>query len=123
MRLSLTNVARIAFWMALVFAITMALLPRPPEVAPEVGDKVMHMLAFATLAGLARIGFPSASDWRILERLSFVGALIEVFQTIPSLHRDGDALDWVADTAAVAAVLIALVLWRWLSVHRSSRGS
>jgi len=68
-------------------------------------DKFEHMLAFATLALIARLAWRSVSAWRILERLSFFGALIEVFQSIPSLHRDCDPRDWVADTVAAAVVL------------------
>ena len=45
---------------------------------------------------------------RILERLSFVGALIEVVQSIPQLHRDCDIRDWIADTAAIAVMLLIL---------------
>jgi hypothetical protein len=51
--------------------------------------------------------------WRIAERLSFFGALIEVSQSIPSLHRDCDIRDWFADTAAILLVTGALALWRW----------
>ena len=103
---------RVVFWLALVFAVTMALLPHPPDVAPNVGDKWLHMTAFATLALLARFGFPDTSDLGLGERLSFLGALIEVFQSIPALGRDCDPLDWVADTAAVAVVLAVLALAR-----------
>lgn len=103
--MTLLTAARAAFIAALAFTVTMALLPQPPDLAPGVGDKYMHMLAFATLAGLARAGWPSAPDLTIAERLSFLGAMIEVFQSIPALHRDCDPLDWAADTAAVLAVL------------------
>ncbi|MBA3896207.1 MAG: hypothetical protein H0X36_03525 [Sphingomonadaceae bacterium] len=96
------------FWLALAFAVVMALLPKPPHLL-ELRDKWQHMLAFATLAGLARFAFPQAPNLRIAERLSFTGALIEVLQAIPALHRDCDILDWVADTAAI---LIALALIR-----------
>lgn len=94
------------FAVAALAALVMALLPKPPEVAIDrFGDKFEHMLAFATLALLARLAWRAASAWRILERLSFFGALIEVFQSIPSLHRDCDPKDWVADTVAAAVVL------------------
>jgi hypothetical protein len=96
------------FWLALVFAVTMALLPHPPKLAGEVGDKWQHMAAFAALAILARFAWPKAAAAMIVERLSFVGALIEVFQSIPVLHRDCDPLDWVADTAAAALVIAIL---------------
>ena len=47
--------------------------------------------------------------WRIAERLSFVGALIEVVQSVKWLHRDCDIRDWAADTIAILVVLG--VLW------------
>jgi hypothetical protein len=49
---------------------------------------------------------------RLLLGLSLFGAFIEVVQAIPALHRDTDIWDWVADTAAVAAVLALVWLWR-----------
>jgi hypothetical protein len=108
-----TLLLRAAFAAASAFALTMALLPKPPKVPIDAfGDKFEHMLAFATLALLARLAFPRASAWRLLERLSFFGALIEVFQAIPALHRDCDWHDWVADTIAIAAMLALLGLWQ-----------
>jgi VanZ family protein len=107
---------RFVFWTALIFAVTMALIPKPPAVLGEVGDKYQHMLAFATLAVLASAAYPRAGWSRIAERLSFLGALIEVLQSIPALHRDCDIMDWVADTGAilVALALVALIRRLWL---------
>ncbi len=105
------------FWAALALAVTMALLPRPP-VTPidRFGDKFQHMLAFATMTGLATVAFPRAPLLRIGERLSFLGALIEVCQSIPALGRDCDIRDWIADTLAIAVVLLlATALRRRLS--------
>lgn len=90
----------------------MALLPKPPQMLGELRDKYQHMLAFATLAGLAGVAMPRMSLWMIGERLSFLGALIEVFQAIPALHRDCDPVDWIADTVAVVAVLVLFKLLR-----------
>jgi hypothetical protein len=100
------------FWLALCLAVTIALLPHPPKLVGEIWDKWQHMAAFATLAAMARFGWPETAPVRILERLSFAGALIEVFQSIPALHRDCDPLDWLADTAAAALVLGILHLAR-----------
>ncbi|MBU6269109.1 MAG: hypothetical protein KGN34_16295 [Sphingomonadales bacterium] len=94
------------FFAAAMLAVVMALLPSPPNLMPHVGDKVQHMTAFAVLALLSRLGWRRAETLRILERLSFLGALIEVFQSIPALHRDCDPLDWLADTFAIAVVLL-----------------
>jgi len=97
--------ALVLFWLTLVFAVTMAVLPTPPSVPTDrFGDKFNHMLAFAVLTGLACVAWPTARRWRIVERLSFLGALIEVLQSIPALHRDCDIRDWIADTLAIMLV-------------------
>ncbi len=101
------------FWLALVVAVTMAVLPHPPHLPIDrFGDKFEHSLAFATLTVLADFAFPAAPRLRIAERLSFLGALIEVTQSIPALHRDCDILDWIADTLAILAVTGLIALWR-----------
>ncbi|MEP7007221.1 MAG: hypothetical protein ABI810_14650, partial [Sphingomonas bacterium] len=53
--------------------------------------------------------------FRLGERLSFLGAAIELLQSIPALHRDCDIRDWIADTIAVTIVLclVYLVRGRW----------
>jgi hypothetical protein len=99
---------RLAFYAAAVCTTVSALLPSPPF-APgfAYADKFEHFAIFAVLGGLALVGFPGASRRLIVERLSFFGAGIEVFQSIPALHRDCDPLDWATDTlGAIAAVLL-----------------
>src|ERR1700741_1530568 len=105
-RMTLERPARILFACALVFSLFMAFSPHPPALfLDRFGDKVEHMTDFGPMAVLARIGFPPAPSFRILERLSFVGALIEVFQAMPALHRDCDWKDWAADTVAIPVAL------------------
>lgn len=105
--------ARIAMWAAIVGAVTMALLPHPPHVPIDrFGDKFEHMLAFAVMALLAALAHPGTPPLRLGERLSFLGALIELFQSIPALHRDCDVRDWIADTISLAVVLTAFALVR-----------
>lgn len=104
--------AQILFWAAAAFAFVMAILPQPPAVPGEPNDKVQHIAAFATLALLGSFAYPRVSLLRLLASLSVFGALIEVVQAIPALHRDSDILDWLADTAAVIAVLLAVRWWR-----------
>ncbi|HEX8553755.1 MAG TPA: hypothetical protein VF695_03520 [Sphingomonas sp.] len=99
--------------LALTFAVTMAILPDPPHLPTTGwGDKINHMLAFALLALLAANAYPAEPLWRIGERLSFLGALIEVIQSIPGLHRDCDILDWIADTFAVSVLLLLVAAVR-----------
>ncbi len=96
-----------AFWLCLTGAVTLALLPHPPELR-ELSDKAQHMLAFGALAFLGAFAFPRFPKAHLAERLSFLGALVEVLQAIPSLHRDCDIRDWIADTIAIVAVLALL---------------
>lgn len=99
--------ARLLFWAAALFALVMALLPNPPQYPGEPGDKVQHMAAFATLALLGALAFPRLSLVRLGLGLSLFGALIEVAQAIPELHRDSELMDWVADSVAAAVILVA----------------
>ncbi len=101
------RIALLAFWLSLVGAVTLALLPHPPHV-PELNDKAQHMLAFGTMALLGAFAFPRFPRVHLAERLSFLGALVEVLQAIPALHRDCDIRDWIADTLAIIAVLVLL---------------
>ena len=104
---------RVAFWVALAFSLFMALDPKPPRIGPEhLWDKWYHIAAFATLAGLSALGWPRLPLLRLGEHLSFLGALIEVLQASPIIHRDCDIFDWVADTIAIAAVLSLIRLVR-----------
>ena len=90
----------------------MAIVPHPPEVPGEPNDKVQHIIAFATLSVLGSCAYPATALTQLLVRLSLFGALIEVVQAIPALHRDSDILDWLADTVAVAVVLLIIRWWR-----------
>jgi hypothetical protein len=107
------------FVAALAFTLLMAWLPRPPHLPIE-SDKFWHVTAFVTLSFLASFAFPNAPPARIGERLSFLGALIELVQNIPALHRDCDIMDWVADTIAIAVTLTIVLCVRRLLARRSS---
>lgn len=108
---------KVAFWAAALFAFVMAVLPHPPALPGEVSDKIQHVAAFATLAVLGSAAYPRAMPLRLLAGLSAFGALIEVVQAIPVLHRDSDVIDWIADTVAVLVVLALLAGWRRLRVR------
>lgn len=94
-----------AFWAALALTFVMASLPHPPRIPGDPVDKVQHIAAFAVLTALAHAAWPAISRLRLLIILSAFGALIEVVQAIPALHRDSDWRDWVADTAAIVVTL------------------
>lgn len=104
-----------AFWAALAFAFVMATLPHPPRIPGDPVDKVQHMAAFAVLTALAWAAWPAMPRLRLAIVLSAFGALIEVVQAIPALHRDSDWRDWVADTAAILVTLaIAAIIQRFV---------
>jgi hypothetical protein len=104
---------RLLFWGALLFAVVMALLPHPPRTPLDpFGDKVEHAAAFGFLSVLGSAGYARMPLFRLGERLSFLGALIEVTQSIPALHRDCDILDWLTDTLAIAVVLVIVAVVR-----------
>lgn len=117
--MSWTLLFRCAFWAAFAFASWFAVLPLPvlPEEAP--GDKILHMLAFATLSFLGSFAFPRLRPWIFALLLSAYGVLIELVQMIPALNRDAEFLDWVADTAAVMVTLAIVLGGRKLLVARA----
>ena len=107
------HLLRPLFWLLIVFALVMALLPKPPQLPIDrFGDKFEHMLAFAVLAGVANLAWQTRSRWAIALWLSGFGAAIELLQAISILHRDSDIRDWVADSIAIlaATVLVRLLL-------------
>jgi VanZ family protein len=106
---------QLLFVVACLVGVAYALMPKPPKLPTyQWGDKVEHILGFAALSFLAALAFPRMPPWRVIERLSFLGALIEVAQSIPGLGRDCDIRDWIADTVAVVVVtgVMALILPR-----------
>lgn len=102
---------RILFWAAAIFAFVMAVLPHPPMVE-HVSDKIQHIAAFVTLTVLAVAAYPRAELLRIAERLTLVGAVIEVVQSIPTLHRDCDIRDLLTDCLAIGVVMAIVVVYR-----------
>jgi VanZ family protein len=106
------------FAVALVASLVGALWPDPSSDQIFKSDKVLHMVAFATLAVFAVFSFPRANLIKLAIGLSIFGALIEVFQGLPVIGRDADAMDWVADMTGVIGVssafhLARLLLARW----------
>jgi VanZ family protein len=105
-------VLRLLFWAAALFALVMALIPRPPPVPGHPSDKVLHVLAFATLGLLGTFAYPRFRALQLIAALSLFGALIEILQGTALIHRDRDVFDWVADTVACGVVVLALRLWQ-----------
>ena len=100
---------RLLMWFLTGLTLTMAFLPQPPTtVVDQLGDKFQHMLAFAMLTSVALLGWPQSRRLQILVLLSMLGAIIELVQAIPALHRDSDWHDWLADTLSILAAIVIL---------------
>jgi VanZ family protein len=110
--------SRLVFWAAWAFSLVMAVLPHPPRIPGEPSDKVEHIAAFVTLGIVGAWAYPKTPLLQLLIRLSLFGALIELVQAIPSLSRDSDPLDWLADTVAAAVALGIVSWWRARSRKR-----
>jgi hypothetical protein len=110
---SLARLAKVAFFAALLFTFYSAVIP--PEHAMQLvpWDKAEHFIAFYALTGLAAAAFPRRHILAIAVLLSAFGALIEIVQGLPIVHRDKDFWDWVADTLAIAAALAPMLLVWW----------
>jgi hypothetical protein len=104
--------SRLLFWAATIFAFVMAVIPHPPQLPGHPSDKIQHILAFLVLATLGRWAYPKVRKREQLLALAGFGALIEMVQAIPALHRDSDPYDWVADVAAAFTVFVIVWLWR-----------
>jgi VanZ family protein len=110
------------FWAAATLAFVMAVLPQPPHLPGAPSDKIQHIAAFLVLGVLGGLAYRRVSVLRILFGLSCFGALIEVVQMIPVLHRDADVIDWVADTLSAGIALLLVHMWRRLSRKAGSGG-
>lgn len=94
------------FWMTVTVVYVLATIPIPVEATLGAGDKANHIAAFLTLTMLGRAAYPVQPRWKLALGLVLFGALIELTQAIPVLHRDANLGDWVADSIAVAVGLI-----------------
>lgn len=114
----LRRIFLVAFWAALIFAFVMAVLPKPPALPGEPGDKVQHIIAFVTLTALARLAYPRVRALTLLLAFALFGALIELAQMLPALGRTAALDDWLADVVATMVVLAVLDPARHLLARR-----
>jgi hypothetical protein len=109
----LIRLAQVGFFAALIFTFYSAVIPPKHALQLVPWDKAEHFIAFYALTGLAVAGFPKGRLWVIAVLLSSFGALIEIVQGLPIVHRDRDFWDWVADTIAIIAALSPMLLGWW----------
>ncbi len=117
----LVSLARGAFFAALAFTFYSAVIPPSRALQLVPWDKAEHFIAFYVLTGLAAAAFPLANLLLIAALLSGFGAMIEIVQGMPIVHRDMDFWDWVADTLAIIAALAPMLLVWWRGLFRSNQ--
>ena len=105
--------AQLAFWGAAAVTLFLAVKPETGEPPLIPWDKAAHFLAFYVLTLLAAAAFPRRPLLLLAIALSAYGAAIEVIQGLPMVARDSSFWDWVADTVAVGAALLPLLVPRW----------
>lgn len=113
---TLAVLAKVAFFAALSFTFYSAVIPPQHALQLVPWDKAEHFIAFYALTGLAAAAFPRRHLLVIALALSGFGALIEIVQGLPIVHRDKDIWDWVADTLAIGAALAPMLLVWWRRV-------
>jgi hypothetical protein len=109
----LIRLAQGLFFAALIFTFYSAVIPPAHALQLVPWDKAEHFIAFYALTGLGVAAFPRSRLWVIAVLLSAFGALIEIVQGLPIVHRDRDFWDWMADTLAIIAALSPMLLVWW----------
>ena len=91
-----TLLLRIAFYLACVVVLIVALAPVTGPAGTGV-DKLQHLGVFYGLTLLALVAHPRRNLLILAAGLSLFGALIEALQGLAIFARDRDIADWVAD--------------------------
>jgi VanZ family protein len=102
---------RLGFWLLLALALARALWP-DPYTEPVVGqmDKLVHAAAFYGLTLTAAAAHPRAPLIGVAAAMLGFGALVEILQAIPMLHRDASWLDLAADMVGILVALAPTLL-------------
>jgi hypothetical protein len=113
------RVFQFLFWIALTFALAKALILPRKMLRLFHWDKAEHFTAFYVLALLAAVAFPRRPLLSLAIALSALGAGIEVVQALPFVNRDSDFWDWFADTLAISAAFLPVMLTGWRAQIRT----
>jgi VanZ family protein len=105
-------IAKLLFWLLIV--ITTYLMLMPAKEVPNVlifWDKLQHSLCFVVLSGAGLYAYMQRSK-AVFIGLSVYGALIEIMQSTLTSSRQGDPLDWVADSIGILLVAAIFMVVR-----------
>ena len=109
-----------------IFALCLYDLPETPLDQVRFIDKYTHVLMYLAYGTVLWVetglrDLPPHKRWSVCVAWPVaMGGLIEVLQSLCTLHRHGDLLDVVANSLGVVlAVFVGRVACRFLSQHRS----
>lgn len=91
-----------AGWLGVAVVTYLSLVPNPPEIDLEDGDKLQHLIAYAGLMlWFAQIQTGGADRWRTALLLVGLGIVLELAQALTG-YRTLSTADMAANTAGVA---------------------
>lgn len=95
-----------------------ATIPSGIEMPVQNGDKALHFLAFATLAGLVDFAFPKIrfGVFKIMVLILY-GLAIEIVQSFLP-YRTASLFDLMADIVGICAYMISIPLLKRLPLFR-----
>ena len=117
--------ARLSLCLALLVIIVLAIMPVSQAPLASWNDKLVHILAFFTLAYLLDASFPrQAFDWRKGLFLLCYGLLIEYLQG-ETTHRQASAGDVLADLIGIGVYLLSIPILKAIPLvnYRWTQGS
>ena len=97
---------------ATLFIIYMSLRPSVSVGGVPHGDKVMHFLVYAVLAGLTRLGWPRLWGGWIVIGFVALGIGLEIAQHMMAVGRTGSVADALANSLGILVVIISFHLYR-----------
>lgn len=107
----MTRIFQILTILTLIFILYMSFRPSVSTGGVEHADKVLHLLAYGFVAGLARLGWPREwGGWIVLFLVS-IGVSIEIGQHIMALGRTGSIGDALANATGV---LLAVIIFHFI---------
>lgn len=102
---------------ALMIVLVMSLKPSVSVGDMAYADKLAHLVAYAGLSGLARLGWPKVWGGLIFAGLAVFGVGIEIAQHMMDLGRTGSIADIIANLIGTALPLF-LIHFVWIRHQR-----
>ena len=98
--------------MSLVAVVALALSPAEHS-APQLGDKLQHVMAFVVMTILAHLSYRRSRTWLVAGSMFLLGLAIEMAQAVPFIGRQSDPLDLMANGLGIAIATCLNSLHRW----------